>query len=61
MFRLNGRWVHSPDEITDDERVHYEQLFRRPMTKQYIFDKMEWAAWYNHQCQVAADIASYAA
>jgi len=47
MFRLNGRWVHTPDEITDEELHDSEHIHGYPMTKQHMFDWLTWAAREN--------------
>lgn len=54
MFRLNGRWVHSPDEITDEELRDAIHLHGYPMTKQQMFNHLDTAAWYNHYCEQQA-------
>lgn len=61
MVRLNGRTVHSADEITEDERIYFERIFHKPLTAQDIFDNLTWADTENGRDAWQALTSRYAA
>jgi hypothetical protein len=48
MFMIHGRWVTTPDDISDDELAECQRAHRKPLTKAEMFDNMTWAWRENH-------------
>lgn len=48
MFMIHGRWVNTPDDISDDELAECQRAHRKPLTKAEMFDNLSWAWRENH-------------
>jgi len=57
MVLINGKVIHCPDELTDDDVRRQERIMGRPLTRAEIYDALTWADTEDHRDAWTAAVA----